>query len=382
MDPAARERLRERVFGACRALGFARSGVAPARPTQHEQELRAWLDAGKHGSMAWMEQLLEHRLDPRVMLPGARSVVMVADVYASHKEPTPPAPAGGGLIARYARGRDYHAVVKKRLHELCDRLRLEFPGDSFRAFVDTAPVLEREHAARAGLGFVGKHTLVIVPGVGSYVVLGGIATTLDLSDENTTTTSPRSERERRDAKGGARNRGMGGWGRGSGGGVYGCGTCTACIDACPTGAITPFEVDARRCVSYLTIEHAGEIDARYHEGIGLWIFGCDICQEVCPYVERGSAPVHRAYRSERDSFDLLGVLGWSEADRSRELSGTAMKRATLAMWKRNALIVAGNTLRDSDDDALRTRVEQIARDPGEDPVVRETARTVLRRLGA
>ncbi len=367
-------------------MGFALAGVSAARGTDHREELLAWLEAGKHGSMGWLARNVEERMDPGRVLAGAKSVVMVGDVYAatgaaepplSSKTPTsPPPPRNGagerGKIARYARGDDYHEVIKQRLHALCDSLRARYPSEEFRAFVDTAPVLEREHAVRAGLGWIGKHTLLIHPQLGSWMLLGGVLTTLELAP-------PEEQHAITDH----------------------CGTCTRCIDACPTKAITPYSVDARRCISYLTIERREAIPEEFHGAIGEWLFGCDVCQEVCPHnreqprnpdrKEGGFTP-QPAYTPRHDSFDLLEVLGWSEDDRRAALARSAMKRAKLEMWKRNALIVAGNVMRKSTasrtgrrgdprqppSSELRQRVQEIARDEGECEMVRETASAVLR----
>lgn len=347
----------------CRDLGFALAGVCEARATDRRAEFLAWLDAGKQGGMSWLAERVEERMDPARLLPGARSIIMVADVYAetgaseaSSKTPQPRLLEG--TIARYARGDDYHAVMKRRLHQLCDALRERFPSERFRAFVDTAPVLEREHAARAGLGWIGKHTLLIHPHLGSWFFLGGVLTTLELPP-------PEEQRPIADH----------------------CGTCTRCIDACPTRAIRPWSVDATRCISYLTIEHRGPIAEEFHVPIGRWLFGCDICQEVCPHNrarevsparEQGTRP-HPAYAPRRDSFDLLGVLGWTEEDRRRALARSALKRAKPDMWKRNALIVAGNVLAERDEPALRRRIEEVACDGHECEMVRETARAVAAR---
>jgi epoxyqueuosine reductase len=348
------------IIDLCRSLGFALAGVAPARPTDRGAELDRWLAEGLHGSMEWLARHAEVRKDPARVLAGARSIIMVADRYARPGDTDPPADDGPprGRIARYARGDDYHQVMKRRLHALCDALRPRFPADAFRAFVDTAPVLEREHALRAGLGWIGKHTLLIHPREGSWLLLGGVLTTLGLEP-------PDGQRPIADH----------------------CGTCTRCIDACPTRAITPYAVDARRCISYLTIEHRGPIDPSLHAPMGDWIFGCDICQEVCPHNrpraadpprEAAQAPLPRhADAPRRASFDLLDVLGWTEQDRRRALSGSSMKRAGLDMWKRNALIAAGNTLRRREHPALRARVEAIATDAREPDPVRDAARGVL-----
>jgi epoxyqueuosine reductase len=303
--------------------------------------------------MAYLAEQAGARLDPNLVLAGARSVVMVADAYATRNDPPDEVAVGRGRVARYARGQDYHVVVKKRLHALCDALRAAYPGAGFRAFVDTAPVPEREYAARAGMGWIGKNTLLIHPRAGSYLLLGGALTTLELAPPEEQT--PEADH---------------------------CGTCTRCIDACPTGAITPYSVDARRCISYLTIERRGPIDPALFGAIGEWVYGCDVCQEVCPHnsprAGRGAA-VRAEYEPRRASLGILDVLGWDEAARRGAFASSAMKRATLAMMKRNALIAAGNALARERDGALAARVREIAGDEGESELVRETARAVLER---
>ncbi len=315
----------DRILTLCREQGFALAGVCDASPSNRADELRSWLAAGKHGSMAWLADHADLRTDPAKILDGARSVVMVADLYASRADDNTDAHEQGlgrdhGRVARYARGADYHKTMKKRLHAVCDALRAEHPDEDFRAFVDTAPVPERELAARAGLGWIGKHTLLIHPRIGSWMLLGGFLTTLELKPADEPITDH-------------------------------CGSCTRCIDACPTDAISPYSVDARRCISYLTIERRAEIAPQFHEAIGDRLFGCDICQEVCPHNSpRGpeqlgehGATVHDRYGTGPASFDLLEVMGWDAADRAAALKGTAMKRATLEMWHRNAEICARNS---------------------------------------
>jgi epoxyqueuosine reductase len=351
-----------RILARCRELGFALAGVCEAAPTRFEHELRRWLAAGRHGDMAYLQRHVEVMLDPRTLLPGARSIICVADRYdgttpehTPAERPKPPCSEPAlGRVARYARGDDYHIVMKRRLHSLGDALRREHPDERFRVCVDTAPLPEREHAQRAGLGAVGKHTLLIEPGVGSWLLLGEIITTLALRPgESKISLDP-------------------------------CGSCTRCIDACPTGAITPWSVDATKCISYLTIEHRSAIDARFHGSIGDWVFGCDICQEVCPHNQptqrTRAAPTHPAYSPRHDAFDLLEVLGWDEAARRAAFTRSALKRATLAMMKRNAILVAGERLARGEAPALRRPLEQLAASPDETAVVRETALAVLRRL--
>jgi epoxyqueuosine reductase len=357
--------LPEALLQAARAAGFVLAGLCDAEPTSRARELADWLSAGKQGSMAWLADDVAARSDPGVLVPGARSLLVVADQYADGS-PDPPREPSQGRVARYARGADYHRAIKRRLHPICDALRARFPQHAFRAFSDIEPVLEREHAARARLGWVGKHTLVINPAAGSYLLLGGMITTLHLPAPapglaaGTLQPGPVADH---------------------------CGTCTRCIDACPTRAITPYRVDASRCISYLTIERRGVIPPDRHTDLDNWLFGCDLCQEVCPHnrpsaAERRGPQVAGHYAQRRDAIALLDLLGWSPEDRARHLSGTALKRARFEMLKRNALIAAGNALVQRADPALRAAVERCASDPHEPELVRQTARDVLDRLPA
>ncbi len=356
-----------------RERGFALAGVTPAGPSAHEEHVRAWLAAGKHGEMSWLGEHVDQRLDPAAMVPGAKSMLLVGELYATRNDDPDEQRAGVGRIARYARGVDYHKTMRKRLISLADAAREEFglgDEDVLRAFVDTAPVLEREHAARAGIGWVGKHTLLIHPQKGSWFFLGGLISTVEIG-------VPRKQEQVTDH----------------------CGTCTRCIEACPTDAITAHEVDASRCISYLTIEHRSPIDEAFHGAIGDWLYGCDICQEVCPHnSERpgrdvGKAnPALRARCTDLDAehgrttdgsgFDLLRVLGWSEDDRREAFQSSAMKRAKPDMIKRNALIVLTNTALAGEVDRgmVVKRVGEIARDAGESELVRGTAEVCLGRL--
>ncbi len=373
-----------RIVERCRALGFAAAGVCEVRPSDYVEELRAWLAAGKHGSMEYLARHEALRVDPTRVLPGARSIIMVADLYhargvredaasatgvedgatkAQARASTPsPSSSPIGRIARYARGGDYHDIIKQRLHALADELRADHPSAEFRAFVDTAPVLEREHAARAGLGWVGKHTLLIHPRLGSFTLLGGVLTTLELSPPPEQTPTPDH-----------------------------CGTCTRCIDACPTQAISPYSVDASRCIAYLTIERRGAIDPAFHEALGDWIFGCDVCQDVCPHnsprprdAEHAEtrAVAHEAYAPRREGFDLLEVLGWKAEDRSQAFAGTALKRATLEMMKRNAIIAVGNAAICGmiARSAVVDRLNDLAASDTESALVRLAAAEVVQRV--
>ena len=351
MSPLERRR---RIIEAGERLGFAHVGICTAAPTVHADALRAWLEAGRHGSMDYLAERVEAMLDPEQVLEGARTIICVADRYHGGRDRIPEDGPARGRIARYARGRDYHDVLRRRLKRLATAITNGAPDHQARGVVDTAPLLEREYAARAGLGLVGKNTLMIRPGEGSWFLLGEVLTTLEIA-----TDEPFQQKDP-------------------------CGTCTRCIDACPTGAITPFSVDATRCLAYTTIEHRQEIDPAMHEATGDWLFGCDVCQEVCPHNQptrrKRGAVVPEAYEKRRDGFELLEVLGWTEEDRREAFTTSAMKRARLDMFKRNALICAGNALRRRDDLELRARIEEIAADPDEVPLVTRTACAVLESL--
>jgi len=327
-------------------LGFALRGVAPAEPSQRGEYVRKWLHDGKHGEMAYLARHLDERLDPRKLLPGAKSVICVADRYPpevpnvstdTHRPPT-----ATGQFARYARGEDYHRVIKKRLHKLADALRDRWPEHEYRSAVDTAPILEREHAVRAGLGWIGKNTLLLHPKLGSWLLLGEIVTTLPIDWPVQTITDH-------------------------------CGSCTRCIDACPTQCLTPYRMDPRRCISYLTIEHRTAIDQALHQPMGHWLGGCDICQEVCPYNRLESSPT---------SLSLIEALTMDDQSRKGHFRKSALNRIKPDMLRRNAVIAAGNHLAHHEDVALRKRIEQIAADPDVPAMVRETAGQVIRRVSA
>lgn len=345
------------VLERCRELGFAAAGICRPEPSQWAEQLQSWLAQGKHGEMEYLANEAHSRVTPAAWLPGAQSVLVVADQYARRGDVDGPS-ANQGRIARYARGRDYHKVIKDRLHRISDELREQFPRDEFTAFVDTAPIPERELAARAGLGWVGKHTLVIHPRIGSYLLLGGILTTLDLE-------SPASQRPEPDR----------------------CGTCTRCIDACPTQAIAPYSVDATRCISYLTIERRSPVEPEWWGMMGDWVYGCDVCQEVCPHNSVRSESVDvgtilDVYRPLRTGFDLAELLTWEETDRRQAFARTAMWRATLSMMKRNALVAAANAVRSGGAPGLYASIADVAWNAREEQDVRDFARTVLEEVDA
>jgi epoxyqueuosine reductase len=339
-------------------LGFALAGVCEARPSDRAEAFMRWLEQGHAGQMAYLRERAGTRLDASRELPGVRSVLMVAERYAPRGHEDGALADGHARVARYARGRDYHLVLKKRLHRLADALRASFPGERFRSFVDSAPVHEREHAQRAGLGWVGKHTLLIHPRAGSWFVLGGMLTTLHLPE--LPEGAPIADA---------------------------CGTCTRCIDVCPTGAITPYSVNASRCISYLTLEHEGPVDADLGAQTAPWLAGCDVCQEVCPHNSaRAGAGVGTGTGAEsgaraRASLPILDVLAWDGAERARALGASAVKRASLEMLRRNAVLATLAHLRtpgSAQKDELRARLVMLEADAGESPGVREAARLVLR----
>lgn len=340
------------ILDECKRQGFALAGICEAAPPARQAEFREWLGAGKHGEMGYLEEQYEAWCDPNSVWDGAQSVVMVADLYAARDDGPDEIDPSRGRLARYARGQDYHKVMKKRLHAVCDAARVKWPGQAFRSFVDTVPINERELAAKAGLGWFAKHTLVINPRLGSWMLLGGFLTTLKLR--------PPPDQPVYDDH---------------------CGSCTRCIDACPTDAITPYSVDARKCISYLTIEHNSDIDPELAHKMGDWIGGCDICQEVCPHnsprpVAAGEEP-RDAYRSGQRSFNLLEVLNWDADARQEALKTSPLKRIKLEQFRRNAATAAGNALQEHALPELRARLTEIASDESEPELVRRAASEAL-----
>ena len=302
-----------------RELGFDLVGIADASPSSYRDYLRNWLDDGQAGTMRYLAKRFEERTDPATYLPGARSVICVAMNYHAPLEPVPEHErAYHGRVARYALGIDYHEVIKTRLHALADWLREVVPDAITKSAVDTAPVMEKGLAARAGVGWQGKNTCPINENIGSWLLLGEIVTTLALPVDE-----PAVDR---------------------------CGTCTRCLDACPTGAITaPYELDARRCISYLTIEHReGEIDPALAPKVGDWLYGCDICQDVCPW--NGKAPATTdpvlAPRFPTGMLDLRQVLSWTSDEYRSALRHSAMKRVKLPVLQRNARVALRNNGKD------------------------------------
>ena len=288
-------------------LGFDLVAVGPAGPPDHGPALRSWVEAGYAGTMGYLERRLEERLDPTRVLPGARSVVCVALNYYQG-DPVDPS---WRPVARYAWGRDYHDVIAPRLERLAELLR-DAAGARSRGYVDTGPVLERDLAARAGLGWIGKNTMLLHPHLGSWFFIGVLLTTAELVHDE-----PLADR---------------------------CGTCRACLDACPTGAfVAPYVLDARRCISYLTIEHRGDIDPTLRPGMAGWQFGCDVCQDVCPWNRRAPTAPGSDFRPRRPYPGAEGVAGTDDAALGERFAGTALLRAKPAGLRRNARIYLENS---------------------------------------
>ena len=323
-------------------LGFDRVAIGSAAPAEHGPALEAWLDAGYAGTMSYLERGRADRLDPARLLPGCRSVVAVA---MSYNPGTSFETDEWRPVSRYARGSDYHDVIRPRLLELGAFIRTAAGGSvTSRAAVDSSAVLERDLAARAGLGWVGKNTNLLTPSLGSYFFIGIVLTTAAL---------PFDERE-----------------------PDRCGTCTACLDACPTRAfVAPYVLDARRCISYLTIEHRGDIEDELAEQMGEWAFGCDVCQEVCPW-NRKAEPGHEpALASSGSLGSLEGLLELDPHAFRARFRGTAIWRTKRAGLLRNAAIVLANRGERSAIGALTQALDD------EDPVVRRTAAWALAKLG-
>jgi epoxyqueuosine reductase len=341
-----------------RGLGFSQIGVAGVDLSAAEAGLLQWLSDGCHGDMAYMETHGLKRARPAELVPGTVSVITARMDYL----PTATPPdwqqrelqrlhrPGEAVVSLYARGRDYHKVLRTRLQQLAGRIQAEVGPFGHRVFTDSAPVLEAELATRSGQGWRGKHTLVLSREAGSMFFLGEIYVDLDLPP-----TPPVAAH---------------------------CGSCSACIDVCPTGAIVGAQrLDARRCISYLTIEHHGAIPEDLRPLVGNRIYGCDDCQLVCPWNKyAGRSPVPDF--DERPGLagaQLAELLAWSEAQFLRRTEGSPIRRIGHERWLRNVAVAAGNALRKADDPALRAQLAALAEHPS--VLVREHADWALRQVG-
>lgn len=328
-----------------RSLAFDLVGVARALPGIEEERYREWLGLGYHAEMEYLERSAERRVAPAQVLPGVRSVIMLGVAYGPARSRT--VAKLGGRIARYAQGDDYHDVLLPRVRELEDRIRSRYPGATSRGYVDTGPILEKVWAQRAGLGWIGKNACLITPRFGSWVLLASILTTVEFEPSD-----PHPMR---------------------------CGTCNDCVPACPTGAIVePQVVDSRRCISYTTIEHRGPIPEEMRADTGDWLFGCDVCQEVCPW-NRDYTPgtlealMAREPISSITADDLIGLEeeAWWKLRRNSPIARP--KRRGMV---RNASVVLANR---GDAGAVEGLIRALA-DP--DPVIRAEAVAGLKRVGS
>ena len=321
-------------------LGFDAIGFAPARLGPEARErLQEFLAAGMHGGMSWMEARADQRADPRALWPEARSVIALGLSYAPEADPLESlAWRDRATISVYARNRDYHDVVKKRLKALARWIVAEYADSGVKVFVDTAPVMEKPLAQQAGLGWQGKHTNLVSRTHGSWLFLGEIYTTLNLRPD-----APEADH---------------------------CGTCSRCVDICPTKAFpAPYRLDARRCISYLTIEHHGPIPEEFRKPMGNRIYGCDDCLAVCPWNKFAAVHEEPAFapRAELTAPKLADLAALDDAGFRALFSGSPIKRIGRNRFIRNVLIAIGN----SGDPSLRETARMLCADT--DPVVAEAA---------
>ena len=344
------ERLRKEAH----ALGFDHLGITAAKhPKGTAENLRHFVESGYHGSMGWMAETLERRSDPKVLWEEARSVIVLAMNYGPEQDPMGNlANRQNGNISVYARNRDYHDVIKGRLKTLANKLgamvRHQAAQFDAKVFVDTAPVMEKPLAQSAGLGWQGKHTNLVSREIGSWFFLGSIFTNLDLAAEAGAT----AETDH-------------------------CGSCRNCLDVCPTQAFpAPYKLDARRCISYLTIEYDGPIPAEFRSAMGNRIYGCDDCLAVCPWNKFAKVASEQklATPQEPRSTDLADLLGLDDARFRQRFSGSPVKRIGRDRFIRNCLIAAGN----SRSAALMPHVQAHLNGPSS--VLRETAEWALQQL--
>ncbi|GAA5075948.1 tRNA epoxyqueuosine(34) reductase QueG [Lysobacter panacisoli] len=346
-DPVA---VAQRVRELAREFGFQRCGIAGIELGEDEAHLRDWLAQGLYGSMDWMARHGDLRARPQELHPGTVRVVSVGLDYGRDSDEAWDTLDDGerAYVARYALGRDYHKLMRQRLQRLADRIAEEVGPFGHRVFVDSAPVLERALARNAGLGWIGKHTCLIDKDGGSFFFLGEIYVDLPLPVD-----PPASAH---------------------------CGTCRRCIDICPTQAIVaPYRLDARRCISYLTIEHEGAIPEELRAPIGNRIFGCDDCQLICPwnkFAQRTDEPDFRT-RNDLDKATLAQLFAWSEAEFLQRTEGSAIRRSGYERWLRNIAVALGNAPSTPEViAALRSRRESAS------PLVREHIEWALHRHGS
>ena len=341
------DRLHAMIRSWSRELGFQQMGVADTDLAEHAAHLERWIDQGFHGDMDYMHRHGSKRTRPDELVPGTVRVISVRmDYFPPDTRECDEVLEDGtrAYISRYALGRDYHKLMRKRLQQLADRISAEIGEFGYRVFVDSAPVMEKALAERAGLGWIGKHTNLLNREAGSWFFLGELYTDLPLPLSAATSTQH-------------------------------CGDCTACIDVCPTQAIVaPYQLDARRCISYLTIENRDVIPAEFHAGLGNRIYGCDDCQLVCPWNRFSKLSVEEDFRArhELDDIGLLELLSWDEATFLQRTEGSAIRRIGFDCWQRNIIVALGNLL---PDEAVETALRENMVSAG--PVSLEQTRMVL-----
>ncbi|WP_095587712.1 tRNA epoxyqueuosine(34) reductase QueG [Actibacterium ureilyticum] len=339
--------MKDRLVDQARAEGFAACRVTrPDAVPELPARLAEFVAEGRHGQMGWMAERMAWRGDPAALWPAARSVVMLAEPYTPAHDPLALlAQRDRGVISSYALNRDYHDLVKKRLKRVGRWLLEQAPGEEIKVFVDTAPVMEKPLAQAAGLGWQGKHTNLLSRELGNWFFLGAIFTTVELEPD-----SPENEH---------------------------CGSCTACLDICPTDAFpAPFQLDARRCISYLTIEHAGPVDVALRAKMGNRIYGCDDCLAACPWNKFAVAATELRYAARDDLLapDLAALAALDDAGFRAKFSGSPIKRIGRNRFVRNVLYAIGN----SGDPRFRPVARDLLDDP--DPAVADAADWALARL--
>ncbi|MDR5749701.1 MULTISPECIES: tRNA epoxyqueuosine(34) reductase QueG [unclassified Caballeronia] len=382
-DEAALAELAQRIKAWGRELGFGAVGISDADLTDAEKGLASWLEAGYHGEMDYMAKHGMKRARPAELVAGTRRVITARIAYlpASTRESTGDesimtgdgrrndwravewsrlADPAAAVVSVYARGRDYHKVMRNRLQQLAERIEAEIGRFGYRAFTDSAPVLEVELAQKAGVGWRGKHTLLLQRDAGSLFFLGEIYVDIPLPTDAETHPSSAPEHE----------------------GAH-CGQCTRCIAACPTGAIVaPYRVDARRCISYLTIELAGSIPEDLRPLIGNRVYGCDDCQLVCPWNKFAQAAPVADFdvRHGLDEASLVDLFRWSAADFDVRMQGSAIRRIGYERWSRNIAVAMGNALRATLDPARRAEIVDALQSRADDAsaLVREHVEWALR----